>query len=280
MNRRKYIVFIIPIISILVSFLNVNASSGALLKKSIIKCPDGYYYGQHGADKHWHQAERSSVSSGWTAVGDIITAEDPCNKDSVLSFRYVKTYDWFYDSVREAYQSGIISGYSVTKFGPNDRITRGQLVTIIWRMEGKPSASSIINRFTDVANDYYTEAVKWANKNDIIHGYSATKFGPNDPITRQDLAVILNNYARSKGKIGDVGNDLNTFADYNKVKGSYAEPALKWAVHFQIMNGQNKNNRRYISPTSNTTRAEASAMIVNFNFALPAMMAAEDDTNS
>jgi len=181
-----------------------------------------------------------------------------------IKFKDVNKNDWYYESVKKAYLWGIIKGYNDTTFGSNDKVTRGQLVTILWRMEEEPDATSLSNPFKDVGDDYFTSAIKWASSNDIIHGYNATKFGPNDPITRQDLAVILNNYAKFKG-INNEGNaDLSTFADYNKVKGSYAEPALKWAVENKVMSGQNKNGKKYISPSNNATRAETAAMIINY----------------
>ena len=179
-------------------------------------------------------------------------------------FKDVNNGDWYYEVVKKAYQKGIILGYNESTFAPGDKVTRGQLVTILWRMEKEPDASTLDNPFKDVGDDYYTSAVKWASSNDIIHGYNATKFGPNDPIIRQDLVVILNNYAKYKGLDVSSSYDLSTFTDYNKVKGGYAEPALKWAVENHVMSGQNINGKKYISPANNTTRAETAAMIINY----------------
>ena len=181
-----------------------------------------------------------------------------------MKFKDVNPDDWFYEVVKKAYLWGIIKGYNDTTFGSNDKVTRGQLVTILWRMESEPDATSLSNPFNDVGEDYFTSAVKWASNSDIIHGYNATKFGPNDPITRQDLAVILNNYAKFKGVSYEGNADLSTFADYDKVKGNYSEPALKWAVENSVMSGQNINGKKYISPTNNATRAETAAMIINY----------------
>ena len=181
-----------------------------------------------------------------------------------MKFKDVNPDDWFYEVVKKAYDWGIIKGYNDTTFGSNDKVTRGQLVTILWRMESEPDATSLSNPFKDVGEDYFTSAIKWASSNDIIHGYNATKFRPNDPITRQDLAVILNNYAKFKGVSYEGNADLSTFADYDKVKGNYSEPALKWAVENKVMSGQNINSKKYISPTNNATRAETAAMIINY----------------
>ena len=189
----------------------------------------------------------------------------------VANFSDVPKTAWYYQSVKKAYQRNIIAGYSETKFGPNDKVTRGQLVTFLWRIEGQPSGSSLPSDFfKDVGNTYYTDAVFWAFNTGVVHGYSKDKFGPNDPITRKDLAVILNNYAKHKGLPYTAEQDLSIFADYKLVKGGYAEPALKWAVKYGVMHGQDKKGKKYIAPIDNTTRAEAATMIVNFldNFGL------------
>lgn len=181
-------------------------------------------------------------------------------------FTDVSPKAWYYNYVNKAYQRGIISGYNKTKFGPTDKITRGQLMSIIWRAEGKPVAFGT-SKFTDVkADEYYATAIKWAAANDIVHGYENTKkFGPNNPIIRQDLAVVLRNYAAYKGFETDANIDLSSFVDYNKIKGGYAESALKWAVKNKVINGRGlTNGKRAIDPFSNTTRAEAAAMIINF----------------
>ena len=184
-----------------------------------------------------------------------------------INFADVPNDSWYYDAVKEAYARNIISGYSKTTFAPNDKVTRGQLVTFLYRLEGMPDVSSIENDFNDVEdNMYFTDGVKWAKSNKIVSGYGGTKkFGPNDPIIRQDLAVILNNYAKYKEKDYTSMQDISSFTDYSLVKGNYAEDALKWAVKNKVMSGQNLgNNKRAIAPFNNTSRAEAAAMIVNF----------------
>ena len=189
------------------------------------------------------------------------------SQNSVDSFTDVSKKQWYYEAISEAYSRGLIAGYNPTKFGPNDKITRGQLVTIIYRMAGSPSTIAYSNKFSDVNDSqYYGNAVKWATAKDIIHGYGTdkNKFGPNDPIVRQDFAIILNNYARYKHYNYSTSTSLTSFSDYKKVEGSYSEQALKWAVSLGIMNGKNINNKKYIEPGSNTTRAEAAAMMINY----------------
>jgi len=184
-------------------------------------------------------------------------------KEETIPFTDVKPDYWFYEAVKYTYEHNIIKGYNDTTFAPDAKITRGQLVTILWRMENEPDASSLPNNFKDVGNDYFTSAIKWANSKDIVHGYNATTFGPNKPIIRQDLAVILFNYAKYKELNTTDNETLNTFADYNKVKGSYAEPALSWAVYFNIISGKRIGDKRYLSPSDSASRAETAAMITN-----------------
>ena len=182
-----------------------------------------------------------------------------------LPFPDVKKGAWYYDVVKEAYTRGIITGYANGNFGVNDKITRSQIVVILYRLEGIPDVSSLSNPFNDVAaGSWYEDAIKWAYSNHIVNGYATGGFGPNDAIKRKDFAVILYGYAQFKGL--DISNttSLTNFADYKVIKGNYSEPALKWAVANTIVNGSTKNGKKYLNPNNNATRAEAAAMIMNY----------------
>ena len=188
-------------------------------------------------------------------------------KASELSFTDVSPKAWYYKYVKEAYNKGIIAGYSKTIFAPQAKITRGQLVTILWRYEGEPSMDNVHNRFSDVKEgEYYTDGVKWAASKGIVSGYGGTsKFGPGNPIIRQDLALILKNYAEYKRKDTTANTDLSNFVDYNKLKNSYALDALKWAVKYKVISGNDLGKgKKSIDPLGNATRAHAATMIVNF----------------
>ena len=108
-------------------------------------------------------------------------------------------------------------------------------------------------------NEYYYVATKWAAKNNIVNGYSNGKFGPNDLITREQLAVILNNYCKYKGKYKAVTANYAGFKDSNKIS-SYAKWGMNWAVGNKIINGSNGN----LNPQGTATRAETAAMISNY----------------
>lgn len=175
--------------------------------------------------------------------------------NDAMPFRDVNEKDWFYNDVQYVYTNDIMNGLSAYEFGPQNTLTRGMVVTMLHRMEGKPRAYKT-GTFTDVASGtWYTEAVEWAAENNIVNGYGTT-FGPNNNITRQDLAVILYRYAQYKKMNTYSASSLTRFSDYQRVA-SYATNAMEWAVYNKIMNG---NDRNMLSPAGNATRAEAAKM--------------------
>ena len=184
-----------------------------------------------------------------------------------LTFNDVKKADWFYKAVKFAYEKGIIKGYNKNQFGPQDKVTRGQLVTMLYRLEKEPDTKSLKNNFEDVKEgEYYTNAVKWANANGIVKGYGGTKkFGPNDPIIRQDLAIILNRFYEYKGKTKTNSNlQLTNFKDYKTVS-DYALASVKWTAENGIITGQTlPDGSKQIAPLANTTRAEVSTMLMRY----------------
>ena len=178
-----------------------------------------------------------------------------------LPFKDIKKSDWYFNAVKYTYSKGIISGYSKTEFAPNDMLTRGMIVTILYRMEGSPNNDGK-SEFSDVeTNAWYSKAIKWAVRNEIVHGYGGTNnFGPKDNILRQDLAGILRNYANYKNKNVKVSSDLSKFSDSKNISG-YAKASMKWAVGKGVITG-NKNGT--LNPKGNATRAEAAAMIQKY----------------
>ena len=178
-----------------------------------------------------------------------------------LPFKDVKKGDWFYNAVEYVYTNNIIKGYDTTTFAPNDQLTRGMMVTILHRMEGSPAVSGN-TKFSDVQNSkyYYYNAVKWASDKGIVTGYDNGKFGPDDNITREQLAVILCKYAKYKGKNITQTNDLRAFSDRSKVS-KYALAQMKWAVGSGVITG---NKDKTLKPQGNATRAEVSAMLEKY----------------
>ena len=179
----------------------------------------------------------------------------------VLPFTDVKTTDWFYGAVKYTYDNGILKGATDTEFRPSKNITRADLLTILWRMEGEPQVTGVKD-FPDISEKaYYANAVRWGTKNNIVSGYKNGKFGPTDNITREQLATILYNYAKYKGKNVTANPDLSKYKDWHKVTG-YAQPAMKWAIAKGVVSG--KDNSTRLDPQGTASRAEATAMIYNY----------------
>ena len=190
--------------------------------------------------------------------GDNPGGGDDENKE--LPFIDVKKGDWYYNAVEYTYKNGIISGATDTEFRPTKNITRGMIVTILWRMEGKPKVTGIED-FPDVTGQYYYDAVRWAAKDKIVSGYNSGKFGPNDNITREQLATILCNYAKYKKQNVNLSTDTSKYKDWYKVTG-YARPAMSWAVSTGVITG--KYNGTRVDPQGTASRAEAAGMIYNY----------------
>lgn len=180
----------------------------------------------------------------------------------ILPFSDVSKNSFYYTSVEYCYENNIILGTTKETFSPSKKLSRANIVTMLWRMEGSPNIVSE-NSFPDVkSTDYFYNAVLWSSSNRIASGYSTTgKFGPNDNITREQLATLLRNYAKYKNKDVSASADLIKFKDKNGVS-SYAKEGIEWAIANKIMNG--KDNGTRIDPKGNASRAEVAVMITNY----------------
>lgn len=167
---------------------------------------------------------------------------------------------WFRSPVEYVYENGIMGGIGGSLFAPDMTTTRGMIVTMLHRIEGCPVPKSV-GTFTDVAsNAYYAQAADWAAENGIVGGYGNGKFGPNDPIQREQMAAILYRYAQYKGMDAvTLAEYLGGFPDVNKVS-TYAISALNWAVGAGIINGVGDK----LMPQGNATRAQVAAMLMRF----------------
>lgn len=168
--------------------------------------------------------------------------------------------DWFYGDVMFVYENGLMLGTSKTLFSPHGTATRGMMATILWRMEGSPAPKGK-NSFTDVvAGKWYADAITWAAENGIFAGYGKDKFGPDDPITREQLAAIFYRYAGYKGYDLTVKGNLDKFKDADKVT-DYAKMAMQWAVSSGLVKGKSGN---LLDPQGTATRAEIATMLHRF----------------
>ena len=193
-----------------------------------------------------------TVYAGWRVDENPNTGANP--------FTDVSEKDWFYGDVMFVYENGLMLGTSKTLFSPHGTATRGMMATILWRMEGSPVPKGK-NSFTDVeAGKWYADAITWTAENSIFAGYGKDKFGPDDPITREQLAAIFYRYADYKGYDLTVKGNLDKFKDADKIT-DYAETAMQWAVGSGLVKGKSGN---LLDPQGTATRAEIAAMLHRF----------------
>jgi hypothetical protein len=183
-----------------------------------------------------------------------------------LPFTDVGADDWFYDDVKYVWQNGLFTGVAGNAFAPEQPITRAMLVTVLYRFTGGPdgangaarTGAATDNAFTDVPEgEWYTEAVNWAARNGLVLGYGDGNFGPDDLITRQDMAVIFKRYADFAAINPAPVRDAPAFADAANIA-DYANEAVAWAYEIGIVNGKPDNR---FDPAGNTTRAETAAIL-------------------
>ena len=180
---------------------------------------------------------------------------------SETKFNDVSANDWFASAVDYVTGKGMMNGTADNTFSPKANTTRGMVVTVLYRLENQPSTSAA--SFTDVASGaYYANAVAWANANGIVSGYGSGKFGPNDKVTREQLAAILYRYAQCKKYDVSVGEDTNilSYDDAQSIS-SYAIPAIQWACGAGVVTGKSGSK---LDSKGNATRAEVAAMLMRF----------------
>lgn len=193
---------------------------------------------------------------------DVPDEPDPPDQPDIppMVFTDVRDSDWFYDSVSYIYEQGLMAGTEKDQFSPNLNASRAMIATILWRQDGSPAPTGKYAYTDGKPNAYYAQAVAWATEQGVLTGYGEGLFGPNDPITREQLAAALYRYA---GKPGTKGS-LDRFTDGNTVS-SYALDALRWAVETGIISGKGDG---ILDPTGKATRAEVAAILHRFITAL------------
>ena len=180
-----------------------------------------------------------------------------------LPFADVPEGYWAYDAIQYVYGEGLMAGTSGSTFSPEGTTTRGQIVTILWRLSGSPVVNYLMD-FDDVdPAAYYAEAIRWATSEGIAGGYGGGVFGPDDPITREQLAVMLHRYAQHEGCDVSIGEDTNilSYADAFTVS-EYAVSALQWACGAGIISGTGDGST--LTPQGEATRAQAATVLMRF----------------
>ncbi|HBD87688.1 MAG TPA: hypothetical protein DC021_02015 [Tyzzerella sp.] len=205
-----------------------------------------------------NQVSEVSLTKNMTVYAGWRADENP---DIVVNpFTDVSEKDWFYNDAMFVYKNGLMLGTSKTLFSPHGTVTRGMMATILWRMEGSLAPKGE-NSFTDVeAGRWYADAITWTTENGIFAGYSKDKFGPDDPITREQLTAIFYRYADYKGYKLTVTENLDKFEDADKIT-DYAKMVMQWAVGNGLIKGKSEN---LLDPQGTATRAEIAAMLHRF----------------
>ena len=154
----------------------------------------------------------------------------------------------------------MFKGTTNTTFSPNTVMTRGMLVTVLYRLDGSPDVSGIENPFSDLANNAYHDAILWGSENRIANGYVDGTFRANETLTREQLAVFLHRFANFKGYDTNVYSDIGGFSDARDV-GEFARESMCWAVGEGIINGTTSTT---LSPKLGANRAQVATMLMRF----------------
>lgn len=211
----------------------------------------------NGGGSHSGSGGSSSGATGEDAADNSDTGDDTV---TVANFADVTNDAWYADAVAYVYENGLMNGTSATTFSPDEMTTRAMIVTILHRLEGEPWVNYLLP-FTDVtAEQWYTEAVRWAASEGIVTGVSETSFAPDDPVTREQLAAILYRYAQYKGYDVTDTADLSTYADASQIS-AYATTAMQWANAGGLITGSTSTT---LNPQGNATRAEVAAILMRF----------------
>jgi len=191
----------------------------------------------------------------WLApiIGGIIASTSKKFKDVPVNAWYAKAVDFVVGR-------GLFNGVSDTEFNPDGSMTRAMLVTVLWRLEGEPVVG-YQNSFRDVAaGSWYYDAVTWASSEGIVNGYDAYTFGPNNLITREQMATILYRYAQMRNFNTDFRANLSKYADNGSISG-YAREAMSWAVGTGIITGMTETT---LNPAGTATRAQVATILMRF----------------
>ncbi len=166
---------------------------------------------------------------------------------------------WASNAVEFVAARELFNGTAENKFTPNGSMTRGMMVTVLYRLAYEPDA--VEEGFADVKSDaYYSDAVAWAAENGVVNGYADNTFAPDDNVSREQLVTILHRYAQKKGYATNTSETLANFADAKSVS-SWAADAMSWAVELGLVNGTDST---HISPAKSATRAEVATILMRF----------------
>ncbi len=194
-----------------------------------------------------------------------VSAEETVVSDEArLPFEDVKANHWFYEAVGFCYANGIIKGMNEYTFGWNGNLTRAQFLLMLATIDGADLTQYQVTKFTDVkSNHWYYGAVAWAYEEGITNGMSETKFGPNNNVTRAQIARMMNIYMSSRYSVEITEDCLDGFADVAKIP-DWAKDGVKYVVSAGLISGMEMDGRLCVNPNGTTTRAQAAVIFKSF----------------
>lgn len=170
---------------------------------------------------------------------------------------------WYENGVQYVYENGLMVGTSKAEFSPNANTTRGMIVTILYRLEDSPEVENV-SPFSDVpADEWYSDAVSWAAQEGIVNGYGNGEFGPQDSITRQQLAAILYRYTTFKGASVSANGWASSYPDISNVS-AWAVAAMQWAVGEEYITGSLVNGQAFLLPEASASRAQIATILMRY----------------
>lgn len=246
---------------------SVKVNKNSTLSKPIEPIKDGYIFGGWYSDKECKTSYDfgANVTKPITLYAKWVEKEteptEPVAPKWENPFGDVKKSDWFYNAVAEVASKGIVTGISDTAYEPNGTLTRAMFVTMLHRYAGEPVVNFAMS-YTDIGENWYTEAVRWASSTGVVKGFDNNSFRPDDSITREQAAAMLQRYAEFAKESNPLWNETNilSYDDFDTIS-EWAIPAIQWAVGAGVMKGRTDMT---IDPSENITRAEIAQMLVNY----------------
>ena len=206
---------------------------------------------------------KKQVSRSSPATKEDIIIENPEDKEPIIIddvFSDISTH-WAKESIKYVYEKDLFRGVTENSFEPDKTMTRGMVVTVLSRLSNDDMSKYTQSHFKDVSIDeWYGKSVAWAMENNIANGVSDSEFGPNEDISREQIVVMIKNYAGYIGKDTKSDGSLDVYMD-NKDVSSWATDAMKWAVAVGIINGKENNT---LNPQGKATRGEVATIFMRF----------------
>ena len=176
--------------------------------------------------------------------------------------------NWAHAGIDFCIENGLMNGTSDTAFSPKDSMTRAMVVTVLWRQAGSPEPKKAAE-FDDLTQSWYMDAVAWAAENGVVNGVGGTRFAPGDPVTREQMATILQRYTSNILKKNTTKTtDISGYPDFADVS-SFAVAPMAWANAEGLITGSASGGETFLRPKDGATREQVATILMRFvqNFA-------------